>query len=67
MKARSGFTSSFDLLRFAIERDLVSTACGSGRVMDALKTRPLPQAVLTTRLWRSGRIQLHTAIIATKS
>jgi hypothetical protein len=25
----------------------VSTACGSGRVLAALATRPLPQAVLT--------------------
>jgi len=25
----------------------ISTACGSGRVIDVMTTRPLPQAVLT--------------------
>jgi hypothetical protein len=36
----------------AIEREViaiqVSTACGSGRVFSTLRTRPLPQAVLTS-------------------
>jgi len=34
--------------------------------MDALITRPLPQAVLTKRLYRNGRTQLQTVIFAHK-
>ena len=39
----------------------VRTACGSGRVVN-IKTRPLPQAVLTWLPCRSGYIQSQTAI-----